>query len=272
MPSLLPPLPEDFEPTRATLHAYAKAVGVIPRCHATAHDHWWHISLKPRPTGLVTEPMLTPDGVTFQLRMDLNAHEVALETSTGRTERFPMGAGATGTQMGDALIAAVSGLGLAGDYATDKFATDERREYDPTAASRFFRILSTVAGLFAQHRATLSGAGPVQVWPHGFDIAFEWFGSRIEEYEEGGETKRLPSQLNLGFYPGGRAYFYSNPWPFDDALTATPLPSDAEWRTGDWNGSILYYDQVAGRDDAADLVLAYARAVYEAASPTLTAP
>jgi len=81
-----------------------------------------------------------------------------------------------------------------------------------------------------------------------------------------------PAQLNLGFYPRGRPYFYSNPWPFEgDALLPVELPYGASWHTDGWEGSVLYYDEVAGRPDGRERVLAYARAVFAAAVPTLSA-
>ena len=170
------------------------------------------------------------------------------------------------------LDATMSELGLEGEYATGKFASDEARVYDPAAAEAFFQALTSVAYLMTVHRNTLTGeVGPIQFWPHGFDLAFEWFGTRVEEYEEDGELTEYPSQLNVGFYTTGRAYLYSNPWPFEaDQLLDAPLPSGAAWNTEGWQGSKLSYDQVAGKQDAAEEVLAYVRAVYDLAAPTLT--
>lgn len=103
-------------------------------------------------------------------------------------------------------------------------------------------------------------------------MAFEWFGTRVAEYEEHGEMKQFPSQCNFGFYPAGRAYLYANPWPFEaDALLPVELPSGAEWHTDGWEGSILYYDQLAGDPAAEKRILDYLAAVFEAAAPTLTA-
>ena len=124
---------------------------------------------------------------------------------------------------------------------------------------------------FTEHRNELEGpVGPIQIWPHGFDIAFEWFGTKTEGYEEGGEVQAHRAQLNLGLYPAGRAYFYSNPWPFAaDQLLGVPLPHGAEWHQDGWEGSILYYDQIQGDPEARQKLLDYARAVYKAAAPTL---
>ncbi len=274
MSEILPALPEDWEKTRATLHAYAQAISAIPRAHAAAHPQWWHVSLTVQPDGLVTEDMALPDGGAFNVRVDLKSHAVVVEAGDGRSTALSMAEGATGTQMGDRVIAAVAELGLEGDYNREKFEDEDPREYDPAAAEAFLQAVKTVNEVFEQHRASLSGdVGPVQLWPHGFDLATEWFGTRVEKYEEEGQVTEYPSQLNLGFFPGSeRPYFYSNPWPFEgDKLTSEPLPHGAQWHTEGWEGSILYYDQLQGDPDAAIKLAEYARAVFDLAAPTLTA-
>ena len=274
MTDFLPTLPESWETTRATLHAYAHGVGAIPRAHAGAHPKWWHVSLNVRPHGLVTDDMALTGGGTLSVRLDLTSHEVVVETSAGQSTAFSLAEGTTGTEMGDRVIATVAKFGLEGDYNREKFENDDARGYDPAAGEAFLQAANNVAEVLEQHRASLPGdTGPVQLWPHGFDLATEWFGTRVERYEEDGEVTEHPSQLNLGFYPGSeRPYFYSNPWPFEGAkLTSQPLPHGAEWFTEGWEGSILYYDQLQGDPDAATKLAEYARAVFDLASPTLTA-
>lgn len=262
----------DIEPTRKTLHLYAAAMGAVPRAHAVPHPKWWHISLKVRPDGLVTNAMPIPGGGSFALRMDLLKHQVVLFTNRGQHTTLDMQAGLTGTQFGDQLLAAVGEVGLTGDYARDKFTDDTARAYNPEAASRLFTALVNVDQLFKKHRASLTGeASPVQIWPHGFDIAFDWFGTRTVEHEEDGQVTSYPSQLNLGFYPGEpEPYFYSNPWPFEkDQLVDRPLPHGARWHLEGWEGTYLPYADLAGKPDAGDQLLNFAGQVYEIASPTL---
>jgi hypothetical protein len=205
--------------------------------------------------------------------MDLRHHEIVLETNSGHMESFSMVEGLTGTQMGEALIAAASDLGLGGEYNRAGFEDNDAREYNPAHAHTYFKAVSIAERVFETHRSSIAGVpGPIQLWPHNFDLAFEWFGTRVVPFEEEGVTTDLPSQINLGFYPRGRAYFYSNPWPFDaDKLVGQLLPHGAEWHTEGWEGSILYYDQVAGDPEGAEKVLDYARAVHDLAAPALMA-
>ncbi len=132
--------------------------------------------------------------------------------------------------MADRLHAAVAQFGLPPEYDAGKYADDNATVYDIDAAERFLNTLVVIDGIFEDHRAALEGeCSPVQLWPHGFDLAFEWFGTRQVQHEENGRMETYPSQLNLGFYPGNEeneAYFYSNPFPFDEAaLTSHALPA-----------------------------------------------
>jgi hypothetical protein len=273
--SLFPSL-EGFGPTKETLHNYSHAVGVIPRAHGIAHPRWWHISLKVRPDGLVTDNIPLPGGGALSLRMDLVQHQIVLATSHGHRREFSLAAGLTGTQMGDQIIAAAAEFGLKGTYARDKFESDARREYDTEMARRYFSVLVNVDNTLKKHKATLRGElGPVQIWPHGFDLAFEWFGTRVETHEEHGQVQEFPAQLNLGFYPGSNdaeTYFYSNPWPFEgDVLLNHTLPAGAKWHTEGWQGSMLPYAELVDVPDAEARLLEYARRVYDLAAPTLMA-
>jgi hypothetical protein len=266
---------EGWEPTRDTLHWYAQAVGVVPRAHALAHPKWWHISLKVQPDGLVTDNMALPGGGSFFLKMDLHQHRVSLVTSRGEVRLFSMQAGLSAKEFGDQILEAVTDLGLEGEYARQKFENDEPRQYDQTHAQRYFCALVSADLIFKRHRASLDGeVGPVQLWPHGFDLAFELYGTRQVEYQEEGEVTVYPSQLNLGFSPGESShpqpYFYSNPFPFeDDKLLEQTLPEGARWFTESWQGSILPYDELAGDDRAKARLLAYARRVHEICAPLL---
>jgi hypothetical protein len=273
---LFPPL-TGWESTRDALHGYARAVGIIPRAHAIPHPKWWHISLKVRPDGLETENMALPDGGLFALKMDLHRHRVLLLTSRGEAFEFDMRAGLSARQFRDRLLQAVAGLGLAGEYDLEKAGDPYPTVYDPAASEKFFTALVNACRIFELQRARLDGErGPVQLWPHGFDLAFEWFGTRQVEISEQGETRRYPAQLNLGFSPGEpnhpQPYFYSNPWPFEaDQLLDKPLPAGARWFTNSWQGSLLPYSELARDARAEQRLLDYARAVFQASAPTLLA-
>lgn len=266
----------DWEPTHKTLHQYAHAVGVIPRAHAEAHPKWWHVSLTVGPNGLVSKEMDLPGGGKSHILMNLNNHSVEVYKDEAVFKSFDMTEGLTGTQMGDALIAAAAELGLESDeYAREKFENDDSREYEPAEEEKFLKAVQIAADVFEKHRGTMDrDPGPVQLWPHNFDMAFEWFGTKQVPYEQDGETGHYPSQLNSGFSLGDAGhpapYFYSNPWPFDgDQLIASDLPSGAVWHTEGWEGTQLEYSALADDPDGSDKLYEYVQAVYKLAKPTL---
>ena len=255
-----------YEPTRATLHAYAGAVGAIPRAHAVAHPKWWHAALAVRPEGLVTGPIPLPDGGSLAIRMDLVEHRIVVRSSRGAEDGIDLRAGLTGTEVGDRIIELAAAHGLDGGYDRARFEDDSPGQYDPPAASALFDAFVAAQGVFERHRVGLGlRVSPINLWPHGFDLAFEWFGTRTVS-SEGEES---PAQINLGFYPEGDPYFYSNPWPFDERLLDVPLPHGARWTTDGFRGSMLPYASLAGDPGAGGKLLAYARSVHEAAAPLL---
>jgi hypothetical protein len=194
-----------------------------------------------------------------------------IETSDGVRSEIAMNAGMTGTELGDSIVAAVHEFGLTSAVDRTKFEDEDPRPYDEATAVLMFGTFTDVATVFERHRASIGGpTSPVQLWPHGFDLALDWFGTRTESYEEDGEVTVYPSQLNLGFYAGGEPYFYSNPWPFErEALLTADLPRGASWHTEGWEGTILPYTELVGEEGGLDRLADYARAVFEVASPTL---
>lgn len=267
MNGTIPALPDGWEPTRATLHGYARVLGAVARAHATPHPRWWHSSLEPTVRGLSTHLMALPAGGSFAIELDVHEHVARLETSDGARVDHPLDGGLSATEMGDRLIADLDALGLGATYERERFEDDRPGRYDPSHAAAFHATLTAVNLTFVSYRSELEGElGPIQVWPHGFDIAFEWFGTK----RVGSGAEESPAQLNLGFYPAGRPYFYSNPWPFEEHLRDTPLPPPAQWHTDGWKGSILYHDEIAGDPDARARVVEYARSVFAAATPTLS--
>ncbi|HEY1410264.1 MAG TPA: DUF5996 family protein [Promineifilum sp.] len=259
-----------FGPTRETLQYYARAVSALARAHVPAHPHWWHVSLRVTPTGLITSNIPTADHGILTGSMNFQTGEVVMESSDGRSWTIPMTLGLSGREMGGRVMAIAAEAGLAGPVEAARFDSDEAGVYDPELVMRFQSALVLAHRAFTRDRARLGiDAGPIQLWPHNFDLATEWFGTRVERYNEGGRTIELPAQLNLGFYPGdddAGSYFYSSPWPFDsDELLGQTLPRGAVWHTEGWQGAMLPYTAV--RDE--DQLLEFASAVFEIASPLL---
>lgn len=271
MTTTFPPLPTNWAPTREALHACARLVRVLPAALAIPDPRFWHVGLRVGPGGLPTAAMPHPGGGTFHLRIDLEGHEVAIEVDGETLDAAPIESENTTAQLATRIAGRLQHFGVDAGSLLAGAATSRPLCYDRAAALTFWEILEMVVALFDLRRAEMGGdVGPVHVWPHGFDLAFEWYADHVIRYDEAGETKEGRPQLNVGFFPTAPAYFYSNPFPFDRAaLLDTPLPHGAVWHVSGWEGSLLPYGRLVGDPDAATKLVDYLAAVAAVSVPTL---
>lgn len=263
-----------WQDTRDTLHAYCRVLSAVPRMWLAPHPNWWHISLQIRPEGLVTREITTPSGQSTRLRMDLRKHRILLEAGSEALHSWDMQAGLTATQLAEQIFEAYQRLGVEGAYARNSFEDDSPRAYDPAAANRYEQAIQSIGKLLTLQSERLPGKpGPVQLWAHGFDVSLEWYGTRKVTSGSGEEGQRFPAQINFGWAPGDRShpdpYFYSNPWPFDAALTEQALPAGASWFQEGWEGTIFPYNDLVGDPRAGKRLLEYFGRVFEIAEPVL---
>jgi len=262
--------------TRQFLHRTSQVLSAVPRAFAPHHDRWWHISLKIRADGWWLTPFTLPDGAVLRLGLRTADHTVVLEAGSARQASWDLKRVKSPGDLAVALYAETAGLGLTG-LAPDRFLENGPSDYDSKKASQYFDLIEEIDRIFKRRRARLPGsAGPVQLWPHGFDLAFEWVGGREVEIESDGAVRTAPAQLNLGWSPGEEThpapYFYSNPWPFDENFKRHPLPEGARWFDDGWQGSIFPYSNLVGDPAAEKRLLDFAETVFDLAYPTLTGP
>lgn len=259
-PELLP----EFAPTLATLHAYTLAMEAVPRAHGIPHPRWWHVGLVPGASSLGTAPVALTGGGEFTSVMDLESVEIVVRVPE-EEHRFSMSAGLTAAEMADRIIVVAAGRGLRGPYDRSRFDDDAPRHLESGAVAAYAAAFDAAVAVLQHRRGTLGDrVSPVLVWPHGFDMSFECYGTR--SVTEAGADHA--TQINLGFYPGDDPYFYSSPWPFDPELVERPLPRGAVWNTAGWTGACLPYAAVVG-GNGFEVVGEFAAAVFAAAAPGL---
>lgn len=257
-------LPPDLEPTRATLHGAARVVEGLASVSALAHPSWWHLGLSIEATGLRSAPLIAADGSRFELFIDLKRHALVLEKGKDVTSSLQLvnAVDRTGFEKAALQMAHDAGLNITQKIEYPDHGNEPQPlEYAPAVASEFLETLVAVSGVLEDIRSTLTGSvGPVNFWPHGFDMSFEWFGRKEPE----------AAQINVGFYPREEgAYFYSNPYPFDEALLEASLTPGAVWNEDGWDGARLDLDVLQKESDWAACVKRFARRVHELAQPDL---
>ncbi len=272
-----PELPDlgDWTPTRDTLHAYSRIPGSLRAELTPRHPRWWHSSLRVVPRGLATGELSRPGsaGPAFETVLDLERHRLEIAAGGRETEVAPLDAGFTAAELGERALARLADLGLDLAPNRDRWSGESPRRYDRAVAGRYLAALRAVRAAFETARAGFTGpASPIQLWTHHFDLSFEWLGGRRVSYEEEGESREGTAQIGFGFSTGDEghpeAYFYANPWPFEEAFAESPLPAGARWHLEGWKGALLPY-ATAGAAGAGRIV-DFTRAVYALAAQRLS--
>ncbi len=258
------------EATRDTLHLYSRVLGAVRRAHAPPHPRWWHASLRIRPRGIVmpTTPVPGHADAGFGMRLDLIEHRLIVEAADEEVASLDLREGASASTLGDRVVYTLRGAGVDVAPDRDRYANETGATYDSKHAGVWLeafraaqRALDTVREHLDEER------GPIQLWPHHFDLSFECFGTRRVTYVEDGDEREANSQIGFGFSPIPAAvgcpepYFYVTPWPFDDALEQATLPGEAAWVTEGWQGALLPYAEARARGEK--VVAEFCIAVYE---------
>jgi hypothetical protein len=257
-----PALP-DWTPTRNTLHAYAKVLGAIRRAFTPELYDWQHVSLRLYTAGLTTTPIPHPSepARSFALSMDLRNHYVLLTDSVGEVQQYRIAEGYTATELANLLLEKLAEMGVEGQVLREKFESDEECRYALDDAERYFSALSGVGRVMQGFLDRLPGEkSDLQLWPHGFDLAFFKYGDRVAEYEEEGETKE--ARAKIGDLEG--EYFYVYSFPHEEQVTEAVLPASASWHLKGWKGAMLPYGELAEKDDGADRLREFLQVAYDA--------
>lgn len=236
-----------WSPTRETLHRFAQIVGKLRLALSIRRNHWWNVPFHVTASGLTTRPMGTDP--TFAVDFDFIDHRLLVQTTTGDRTSFSL-IGRSVASFHRELVAALDALGIDSSSIRDarpfdlpdaerRFADDtEHDEYDPLAATRYFRTLSDVNLTLEEFAARFSGkTSPVHHFWHTFDIAITRFAD--VHVEHGSDTDPVTREAysrevtSFGFWFGDEQtpypafYAYTSPEPA--GLADSPLPAGAEW-------------------------------------------
>ncbi len=267
----MPPLPREWEPTRLALQRYAQAITALPRVGAPHDDRWTHVSLRPvrangRVVAFATEAVPLHDGAELVSSLDVASDRITL--TAGEEQRIlTLSDGPSPRSVGNEIVALADRHGSQFDVDASRYADDSPQSYDTGHATAWFDNTAWVAAAFDEINAGIDGevTGP-HIWPHGFDLATEWFSTRVVEGEDGSPN----AQIAIGFYPAGEPYFYANPWPFDPAWASIDLPHGATWNTDGWFGAKL---EVSGTGPISrSVIVELGRFVHDLTRPSLVGP
>jgi hypothetical protein len=283
-----PRLPADeWQDTRATLHRWLQVVGKIRMARSPWLNHSWGVTLYVTPRGLTTS--LIPDGdEAFELRFDFLAHELILETSTGRHAAIPLHDRSV-ADFHAAVMAALrdAGMPVSIDPMPSEiadavpFPDDEaNRTYVPEHAHALWRALLASHRVMSDFRAGFRGkASPVHLFWGSFDLAVTRFSGRLAPPHPGG-LPNFPLDVaqeayshevtSVGLWLGDREspapiyYAYAYPSP-EGYAEASVEPAAAQWleALGEF---VLPYEAVRTAADPDATLLAFFESTHAAAA------
>ncbi|MEA3411976.1 MAG: DUF5996 family protein [Pseudomonadota bacterium] len=267
---ILPEIPlADWRESRDTVHRYARLAGSLRAELTPRQKHWWHVTLHAAAAGLTTTPIPTGDR-TLELMLDLTRHRMLISTSAGEREALPLEGQSVAGVYRD-LLERLAELDIYPRFDGGPFAVDTPATYDAAAVMRYWRALAWIDGVFKQFRGELrEETGPVQVFPHHFDLSMNWFSGRLVPDADPSDEESADEQMNFGFLSGddgiSEAYFYVTAYPQPEGLTDTALPEGAFWFTEGFAGAVMMYQTVREAPDPRATLLNFLRAVHRAGS------
>lgn len=278
-----PALPyEEWKDTYATLHRWMQVVGKVALKQAPPVNHSWGAALHLTPRGLST--YLLPHGArSFAMEFDFVEHRLIVHPSDDAPRTLPL----TSWSVADfyrAVMALLRDLGLPVriwsmpvEIQDDVIRFEEdtvHHTYNPEHANRFWTILTRIAPVFNERRATFIGkASPVHVFWGGLDLAVTRFSGRPAPSREGPAFMRdaySQEVISHGFWPGSgwvlEPAFYAYAVPEPAGLKEAKIqPAAASYQT-DFGEFILPYEAVRTSTDPEAAIRAFIDSTYDQAA------
>jgi hypothetical protein len=242
------------------------------------------VTLYPSTRGLTTGPM--PDGDRYvEIAFDFVDHRLRAFASDGQEHVFELSQGLACASFYAQLFDGLSRIGVDVQIHAEPFDLGEgpafpedsiHDAYDAEAVERFWQAIGDTDRVLSAFAGRFNGkASPVQLFWHGFDLAYARYSGRPAAVPDGADpvTREAYSQevVAFGFWPGDEKqtpfpayYSYTSPEPGglrDESLE----PEAAAWReVGGGSLAVLPYDAVRESGDPSRTLLDFYESAYRA--------
>jgi hypothetical protein len=272
MPVKLPLLAlDEWRDTRDALHNATRLMGAIRRANTAVHPHWWNAALQVGPTGLRTGPVPSrTDAGPFEVDFDLGACTFGVE---GGEELEYLDVDEDVYTLENMGIWAVAQIELCGGKCEpdlSKFDGDAEIEIDEDEAEDFMTALSFVHGAFEEFANGLATgwAGPINFWPHHFDLSLSWFTGRQVEGADASDRGSSDESMTFGFSTGDahtpEPYFYVTMNSAAQGFESATLPHGTKWNAAPWAGFVWPWAAMRALKDPRGALLKVLRAAQTA--------
>ena len=250
--------PAAIAPTRDALHAYARVLGSYLEALRPWRKHWWHISLRPSLHGMTTGVIRASgqvEPVDFELELDPARSLAHVRMSSGVFKGEPL-RGQPAAELAQSINAFLTSNGLDPAQMPVHAPDDDKPAagYSSEIAARLAAAWRAIGGAMEQFRAGIrEETGPVQLWPHHFDLAMVWLPGDKISGQDPDDAENADKQINFGFTFGDAGipepYFYVTAYPLPDAFPTLSLPAGTTWHSKDFHGAVLPYRVLAQSAD-----------------------
>jgi hypothetical protein len=257
---------DEWADTFATLHMVVQIMGKVRVALSPKEPEWAHITLFVSSRGLTTGPVPSSAGL-LEVEADLLDHQVTLRTAAGGDARIALRARPI-AEFWTEFVAALQHVGVRAELSPIPQEVEDpipfpddtvHAAYDPSAATRFWRVLTLLEPVFARHRADFVGrVSRVQFFWGSADLAVTRFTGPPDSHE----------QMSVGWWPGSATFrrpaFYAYALPKPEGIERSSL----DVLGAGWNDQlgefILDYDEVRAASAPELELRRFLDATYEA--------
>jgi len=247
--------------TRNAIHAYTQVLGDWLGSSLPRRKHWWQLTVRPSIEGISTG--LVQAGIDFELELQLGKDRLRGQVAGGEDLSEPL-AGRPAKE----LAGIVQSFLLDNGIDRELIPADKGREsharatpgYSVEIAETLGSALRSVNAALATFRAGISEeTSPIQIWPHGFDLAMLWLPGEKIPGQDPADEESSDKQMNFGFTFGDEGipepYFYISAYPLPEAFPRLSLPNGTTWHEQGFSGAVLPYRTLLENKNPADYLL-----------------
>jgi hypothetical protein len=271
---------------KLTLHLFLQIIGKIRLKMTPRKNHWWYITEYVGTSGFTTGPIPYNSGTDqFEITINIQKHQLAVRTSQGEYEHFPLNDTLTVADFYKKLMEIVQKLDISVsilatpyDLGIEKSFNEitEYHHYDANYINDLWKTMLWISNVFKEFSGRFYGKTcPVHLYWHSMDLVVTRF--------SGNEAPPMPANarisdkdaythecISFGFWAGDENVpepaFYSYTYPSPDGLEKETIkPASAEWI--DNNGSpmaLLKYKNLLNTANPRKELLDFLESTYQA--------
>ncbi len=257
---------DQWSAVQETLKGYARMLAGIRFSMDAPQPHRGHAGLRVASTGLTTTPIMAPNGIVFDITLDLVRHCIHVSTSKAGVWSIPFFQQST-KELYWQLRNILSGIGIDVQSIENSFTLNDGL-YDKESATQFHTALTQVDFALKRFRGELrTQMSLVSFWPDPFQLSMNTYTGRAVPDTDPADELLSDERMSFGFSPGDAhypdPYFFVSVYPWNIRLTEVTFDERAFWVPGLPGYSALPYNDLRGRTNSFESLIEFYRSGYD---------